>query len=137
MPADPEVRLQALDRRNKAHHRILRAIADRAEASGLECNCSQYADALCDGGIFEVKTIEDDPEPQVRAAVGQLYHYLFIHRNLKGFENADLYAVFDRPISSSLATFLRRRARIGVITLVGNRFVSDQTTMSRLRWLFQ
>jgi hypothetical protein len=37
----------------------LRVLADRAEAAKEECVCTQYADALCDESIFEVKSIED------------------------------------------------------------------------------
>ena len=59
-----------MERRNRAHHTVLRALADRAEAAKEKCVCTQYADALCDEFIFEVKSIEDHDEvAQVRAAV--------------------------------------------------------------------
>jgi hypothetical protein len=134
---DPEARRVAMERRNRAHHTVLRALADRAEAAKAKCVCTQYADALCDESIFEVKSVEDHDEvAQVRAAIGQLYHYLFIHRDLPGFRYAELFAVFDRPISPSLQTFLSDRARIGVIIFADGRFHSDDRTMERLPWLF-
>lgn len=135
-PKDPEARRVAIERRNRAHHTVLRALADRAEAAKQKCVCTQYADALCDEGIFEVKSIEDHDEvAQVRAAIGQLYHYLFIHRDLPG-KYAELFEVFDRPISPSLQAFLSRRARIGVIIFADGGFHSDERTMARLPWLF-
>ncbi|MGC2634196.1 MAG: hypothetical protein WA215_08290 [Candidatus Cybelea sp.] len=126
-----------MERRNRAHHTVLRALADRAEAAKEKCVCTQYADALCDECIFEVKSIEDHDEvAQVRAAVGQLYHYLFIHRDLPGFRDAELFAVFDRPISPGLQVFLSDRALIGVIIFADGRFHSDERTTVRLPWLF-
>jgi hypothetical protein len=135
-PLDAEARRQALERRSRAHHRIVRAVADRAAAAGRSCTCSQYADILCDGAIFEIKSIDGDETAQVRAAVGQLYHYLFIHRNLPGFENARLYAVFDGPLDIDLREFLRARAGIGVISLLPDgTFDTDPLTAEQLPWL--
>lgn len=133
---DPEARRQALERRNTAHHALVKAFEKRANQAGFECSCSQYADALCDGNIFEMKTLRDDQVAQVRSAVGQLYHYMFIHREMRGYENPRLFAVFDRAIAPSLADFLVDRARIGVVWFDGERFHGDQRTERTLAWLF-
>jgi hypothetical protein len=133
---DPEARRVQMERRNKAHYKLIRAFADKAEGAGLRCTCTQFADALCQSSIFEMKSIENDEVSQVRAAIGQLYHYLFMHRNRSGFERAALYAVFDKVISPELDTFLREVARVGVIVFDGVRFSSDEATVERLSWLF-
>jgi hypothetical protein len=114
--SDPEVRRQTADRRVKAHFELVKAFEARAKAAGLECKCDQYADVLCEGNIFEMKTLANDEIAQVRAAVGQLYHYTFIHRNLRGYASPNLYAAFDRDIDDDLMHFLVWTARIGVIT---------------------
>lgn len=84
---DPEVRRQALERRSNAHHALLLAFKSRANSAGLSCKCDRYADALCDGNIFEMKSLDADVVAQVRAAIGQLYHYAFLHRALAGYSS--------------------------------------------------
>jgi hypothetical protein len=108
----------------------------RAQSAQLQCLCDQYADALCGGDIFEMKTISGDMVKQVRAAIGQLYHYMFIHRNVPGYGLPRLYAVFDKEIASDLVQHLVERARIGVIWTIGNQFDADPETRARLPWLF-
>jgi hypothetical protein len=135
-PIDPEARRQAMERRTVAHYRLVRAFADRAAAHRIHCVCSQYADVLCEGAIFEMKTLDDDEIAQVRAAIGQLYHYLFIHRDLPEFRDAKLYAVFDKPIGTELEAFLKAQARISVIIFDGKIFRSDDATRRRFPWLF-
>jgi hypothetical protein len=112
--ADPEARAQALERRNAAHYRLIRAVADRADAAAVACTCTQFADVLGDGCIFEMKSVEHDRIEQVRAAIGQLYHYRFIHRHLPGYRRPQLYAVFDQSIAEDLADYL---AEIGIGTI--------------------
>lgn len=133
---DAEARRQEIERRIASHHSLLIQFKKRATAAGFSCVCDQYADALCDGNIFEIKTIETDAVAQVRAAVGQLYHYKFIHRNLDGFEHARLFAVFDADISPSLKIFLRDEARIGAIFFIGGKIEGDHSLKKDLPWLF-
>lgn len=135
--SDPEVRRQALERRSNAHHALLLAFKKLANTSGLSCKCDQYADALCDGNIFEMKSLEGDEIAQVRAAIGQLYHYAFIHRGLDGYSSPELYAVFDAPIQNDLMTFIVEKVNIGVIWLDYGTFHGDDRTIKRLPWLFK
>lgn len=133
---DPEVRRQALERRNHAHHRLVKALQQRAESAALSVFCDQYADMLCDGNIFEMKSVEGDAVRQVRAAIGQLYHYMFIHRNVPGYEEPGLYAVFDKEIDGSFVEYLTSKVRIGVIWLnPDGSFDADSETRAKLPWL--
>lgn len=133
---DPEMRRQALERRSLAHHNLLMAFKKRADQAKLTCGCTQYADALCDGDIFEMKSLDDDEIVQVRAAIGQLYHYMFIHRDLEGYDSPNLYAVFDKEIEADLRSFVVQKARIGVIWLEKDSFSADEATKQALPWLF-
>jgi hypothetical protein len=135
--ADPEVRRQALDRRNKAHHALVVALLQKARTAQLECECTQYADALADGCIFEMKSLEQDDTAQIRAALGQLYHYLFLHRGEAGYEDADLCVVFDRPIDAELCSFLNTKAHLGVVWRVGDRFDGTADMRKRYSWIFR
>jgi hypothetical protein len=135
--ADPEARRQELERRNNAHHVLVLSLKRRAEAAQMQCDCTQYADALADGCIFEMKSLEDDEIAQVRAAVGQLYHYLFLHRAVQGYGDAHLCAVFDKPIDAELCTFINTRTRIGVIWLKGSGFDGTDDMRRRCPWIFR
>ena len=132
---DPEAQRQALERRIKAHFELVIAFESRANAKGLDCFCNQYADVLCDGNIFEMKSLQFDEVAQVRAAIGQLYHYLFLHRTIAGYERANLFAVFDRRISPDLEAFLVSKVNIGVIWIESGHFKSDPRTTAKLPWL--
>ena len=57
---DPEARRQAPERRTTAHHNLVKALERRAKSAGLSCVRDQYADVLCGGDIFEMKTLEND-----------------------------------------------------------------------------
>ena len=133
---DSEARRQALERRNLAHHELLKQFEAAALRAGLTVKCDQYADALCDGDIFEMKSINGDEIAQIRAAIGQLYHYMFIHREIEGYGSPGLYAVFDHEIDQLLSDFLVKVARIGVIWRSGERFHADDGTENALPWLF-
>ena len=85
----------------------------------------------------EMKTLSNDEIPQVRAALGQLYHYMFIHRNVNGYEDPSLYAVFDRKIDDELQAFIVNRANVGVIWLRNGEFDADHGTKRAFPWLFQ
>lgn len=134
--ADPEVRRQAMERRNTAHFALVAALDRQATLCKIPCDCTQYADAMADGCIFEMKSLEYDEVSQVRAAVGQLYHYLFLHRNEPGYANATLCAVFDKPIDPELCTFLSDRANIGVVWLDDARFEGTEMMRQRHPWIF-
>jgi hypothetical protein len=132
---DLEARRQALERRNVAHFRLVRMVADRALAFKLDCCCTEYADVLVPGCIFEMKSISGDEVDQVRAAIGQLYHYRFLHRTWVGYEHSRLYAVFDAPIEGGLADYLAEIA-IGVIWARGEGFEASARVRGELPWLF-
>jgi hypothetical protein len=132
---DLEARRVALERRNKAHHALVRALTDRAIKAGLDCCCSEYADVLIPGNIFEMKSVSNDEVDQVRAAIGQLYHYRFLHRSWSGYEHSRLYAVFDAPIDGDLVNYLDEIA-IGVIWTRGENFEASPRVRSELAWLF-
>jgi hypothetical protein len=130
----------ALERRIRGHHNLVKAFEQRANGAGLSgspCLCSQYADALFDGDIFEMKTISVDEVPQVRAAIGQLYHYMFIHRNISDYENPNLYAVLDRKLDVDLQAFVVNSAHVGVIWFEDGEFDADPKTKYALPWLFK
>ena len=91
--SDPEVRRQAIEKRQTAHHDLVLAFREACRRNSVAVDCTQYADALASGWIFEMKTIRGDAIPQMRSAIGQLYHYLFLHRDFPGYA--------DRAVRSS------------------------------------
>lgn len=141
--ADPAARRQALERRNDAHHALVLEVRRRAEAARLQCTQTRYADALVRapefGALFEMKTVAADSHDlvrQVRHAIGQLYHYRFIHRKSNGFEHGvRLFAVFDAPIPEELVDFLRD-INIGTLCCIGSKFHGDPMSLRDLPWLF-
>ncbi len=134
--SDPEARRQALERRQTAHHDLLLTFRKACERSNVDVDCTQYADALASGWIFEMKTIENDAVSQVRAALGQLYHYLFLHRDFPGYSEAGLCMVLDMEIDQQLVFFLVAKANISVIWLKSGSFVGAGRVLETLRWLF-
>jgi hypothetical protein len=135
--ADPEARRQKQDRRNNAHKALVLSLKRKAQAAQIKCDETEYADALADGCIFEMKSLEHDEIAQIRAAVGQLYHYLFLHRAFLGYEDAHLCAVFDKPIDAELCTFINTRARIGVLWPKGSGFDGTDDMRERFPWIFR
>jgi len=84
-----------------------------------------------------MKTIEGDAIAQVRAALGQLYYYLFLHRDFPGYEDAGLCVVLDKEIDQQLIFFLVAKANVGVIWLKNGRFVGAGRVREALPWLFE
>jgi hypothetical protein len=134
--SDPEARRQALERRQSAHHDLLLTFRDRCGHSNIDVDCTQYADALAAGWIFEMKTIQGDAVAQIRAALGQLYHYLFLHRDLPGYGEAGLCIVLDKGIDQQLLFFLVAKANISVAWLGDGHFVGAGRVLEALPWLF-
>jgi hypothetical protein len=135
--ADPEARRQALDRRKRAHHNLVLAFRQACRRGNVEADCTQYADALAAGWIFEMKTIEGDAIAQVRAALGQLYYYLFLHRDFAGYEDASLCIVLDKEIDQRLVFFLVGKANVSVIWLKNGRLTGIGRVREALPWLFE
>jgi hypothetical protein len=134
--SDPEARRQALERRQVAHHDLLLAFRDACQHNNVEVDSTQYADALAAGWIFEMKTIQNDEIGQVRAALGQLYHYLLLHRDFPGYDEAELCMVLDKEIDQRLAFFLIGKANISVVWLSDGGFVGRGRVREALPWLF-
>jgi hypothetical protein len=120
--SDPEARRQALERRQVGHHNLVISFRDANLRNGVDVDCTQYADALAASWIFEMKTIEHDAIAQIRAAIGQLYHYLFLHRYEPGYEAASLCIVLDKEIDQELIFFLVAKVNISVIWFEGGEF---------------
>jgi len=135
--SDPEARRVALERRQTGHHELVLAFRGVCQSNKIQVDCTQYADALAASWIFEMKTIENDAIAQVRSALGQLYHYLFLHRNLPGYEQAGLCIVLDKELDSQLAFFLVSRANISVIWFTHDRFHGVGDVLDALPWLFK
>ena len=134
---DPEARRQAIERRQLAHHNLVLAFREACRRGKINVDCTQYADALANGWIFEMKTIQNDAVAQVRCALGQLYHYLFLHRDLPGCGEAGLCIVLDREIDQELVFFLVAKANISVIWLTNGRFAGVGRVPEALPWLFR
>jgi hypothetical protein len=135
MTMDLEEQRVARERRNVAHHQLVRALADAAGAAGLDFCCTEYADLMDPGVIFEMKSISNDEMDQVRAAIGQLYYYRFIHRSWPGYEHPKLYAVFDKAIQPELAAYLNEIG-IGTIWRELGAFNAAQNVRRDLAWIF-
>jgi hypothetical protein len=100
--------LQKLERRSAEHNSIVKALARVALRQQLATASSDYIDLLIDQRVIvEVKTIDENPTKQVRAALAQLFHYRFAYRNQ--LKSPRLVAVFSRPLDGKfevLQTFL-------------------------------
>lgn len=134
--SDPEARRQTIERRQRAHHALVVAFRDACRQSNVDIDCTQYADALAAGWIFEMKTIQNDAVAQVRCALGQLYHYLFLHRNFPGYDEAGLCIVLDGKIDQQLVFFLVAKANISVIWRTNGSFAGVGQILEALPWLF-
>ncbi len=84
-----------------------------------------------------MKTIEGDAIAQVRAALGQLYYYLFLHRDFPGYGGASLCIVLDKEIDQQLAFFLVGKANVSVVWLKNGRFMGIGRVREALPWLFE
>jgi hypothetical protein len=135
--SDPEARRQAIERRQLGHHNLVRAFREACRRNHVDVDCTQYADALAAGWIFEMKTVENDAVAQVRSALGQLYHYLFLHRDFPGYDQAGLCIALDREIDRQLVFFLVAKANISVIWLADGRFHGVGRILEALPWLFR
>lgn len=113
------------------------AFREACRRSRVDVDCTQYADALAAGWIFEMKTIQDDTIAQVRCALGQLYHYLFLHRNFIGYDRAGLCIALDSEIDQELVFFLVAKANISVIWSTNGGFAGAGPVLHALPWLFQ
>lgn len=133
---DPEARRQAIERRQLAHHNLVLVFRGACRRRGVDVDCTQYADALAAGWIFEMKTIQDDAIAQVRCALGQLYHYLFLHRDYAEYDQAGLCIVLDKEIDQQLVFFLVAKASISVIWSTNDGFVGVGPVLEALPWLF-
>lgn len=134
--SDPEARRQALERRKIGHHNLVVAFRDACRRNRVKVDCTQYADALAANWIFEMKTIEDDAIDQIRAAIGQLYHYLFLHRDLPGYSEAKLCMLLDKEVDQQLVFFLVAKANISVVWLSCEKFEGAGPILESLPWLF-
>jgi hypothetical protein len=98
--ADYKAMLKKLERRSRAHNKIVYSLADKYRNEGRKVQFSNYVDLLLDKNVvIEVKTISAKPVNQVRAALAQLYHYRFAYR--QALPNAKLVAVFSRNLDDS------------------------------------
>jgi hypothetical protein len=134
--SDPEARRQALERRKVGHHNLVVAFRDACRRDLIDVDCTQYADALAANWIFEMKTIERDAIAQIRAAIGQLYHYLFLHRDLPGYSDAKLCMMLDKEVDPQLVFFLVAKANISVAWRSRHRFEGVGPIVESLPWLF-
>lgn len=134
--SDPEARRQAIERRQKGHHNLVLSFREACWRHKVDVDCTQYADALAAGWIFEMKTIQDDAIAQVRSALGQLYHYLFLHRDFPGYHDAALCMVLDQGIDPQLTFFLIAKANISVVWTTPNGFTGAGAVLTALPWLF-
>ena len=112
------------------------AFREACRRSKVEIDCTQYADALAAGWIFEMKTIQNDATAQVRCALGQLYHYLFLHQKFPGYDEAGLCMVLDKEIDQQLVFFLVAKANISVIWPTNGDFAGVGRVLQALPWLF-
>jgi hypothetical protein len=135
--SDPEARRQALERRQQAHHNLVLAFRETCRRNHIDVDCTQYADALAAGWIFEMKTIQNDAVSQVRCALGQLYHYLFLHRDFPGYEEAGLCIVLEHEIDAQLVFFLVAKANVSVIWPRRDGFKGVGRVLEAHPWLFE
>lgn len=135
--SDPEARRQALERRKIGHHKLLLAFREVCRRNDVFVDCTQYADALAVGWIFEMKTIEEDAAAQVRSALGQLYHYMFLHRDMPGYNGAGLSIVLDKAIDPELVFFLVSKANISIAWRSTEGFMGAGAVLQALPWLFK
>jgi hypothetical protein len=138
--SDPEARRQANERRTRNHHALVVAVKRKAQAAGLSCTRTKYADALVRtngfGAIFEMKSVEDDLIRQIRGAIAQLYHYRFLHRKTAGFEHdVRLYGMFGVVVPQEMVSFLRE-INIGSIWCIDGEIHGDPASREELPWLF-
>jgi len=134
--SDPEARRVAIERRQTDHHNLVLTFRDACLRGKTDVDCTQYADALAAGWIFEMKTIQGDAVAQVRCALGQLYHYLFLHRNFPGYGEAGLCIVLDREIDQDLVFFLVAKTKISVMWVSNSGFAGAGPVREALPWLF-
>lgn len=134
--SDPEARRQLIERRQQGHHNLVLSFREACRRKNIKVDCTQYADALAAGWIFEMKTIEGDEIAQVRCALGQLYHYLFLHRSFAGYDQAGLCIVLDSEIDNELVFFLVAKTNISVIWLTNGSFTGAGQILETFPWLF-
>ena len=124
-----------LERRSAKHEELLRTVAARAQGHLLERSLS--IDLVVDRNIIvEIKSLEEDPVAQTRAALAQLYHYRFAYR--EELPQSRLLAVFGgRPADgrTDLVDFLES-CGIGVARPHGSKFDGNQVARITAPWLF-